>query len=266
MLMADGWQPTVLQLLPFTPNHAGHHPHPHSATTPYLTPYSTTPTTTHPQPSSASPRFATSSADVSRGFPVLAVTRKDKAAETGSGSQKGSETARSGGWGGVWAPSPSGGRVRASSERLVRSQTFVDGATGVSSSSSSSLLSSQHQPRARSVYATPKGSGNGGTPAGGNQGKAKSTGLQSRAQTTCSVADLTDRLIPRMGLRPESSSPDSGAGSLRNSPYLTSAAGAETSGNQNGGGGSARGLPKPAFPANALTPSNTTAAGVIGKL
>ncbi|XP_076466541.1 uncharacterized protein LOC143297893 [Babylonia areolata] len=274
MLMSDTWQPSVLQLLPFSANNASHHHHPASS-------FSSSSSLTPPHPtssSSTSPRYPLGPDGGSRGFPVLAVTRKENHHQhhTGTGSRGWSEDGGGGGgggkssgrrrgggsgggvggWGGVWASPPSPpttGRVRASSERMTRTQAAsldAGGGGGGGKDVTSSSASAVH-PRAKSECPT------------ASHGRLRSGGLQSRDHPTCTVTDLNDRIVARVGFRPDtSSSHDSALGSLRNSPYVTSAA-TETS-CSNGVGGSVRGLPKPAFPANALSPSNNSAAAVIG--
>lgn len=98
MLLSDTWQPAVLQLLPFSSNDA-----------------------CNPQPASSRLR-SLPTPDHSRGFPVLAVTRRDKeggASDTFGGRAQGTSGA---------GPSHSM-RARAASEKLTRSRTLMDPAS-----------------------------------------------------------------------------------------------------------------------------------------
>nr|KAG5703302.1 hypothetical protein BaRGS_025544 [Batillaria attramentaria] len=204
MLMSDTWQPAVLHLLPFSTNDAS-----------------------NPRPPSSACLRALPTPDHSRGFPVLAVTRRGK--DSGEG----------GGGGGLSGGFPPGNRltpqrrsspVRASSERLPRSQSQADLPLSTS--------------RAKSDYNDRRG--NRSVNSTSRQGNAL-----TRDNATCSITDLNERIMSRMMMRADSSSPDSAVGSHGNSPFSSATPEAfGTSGPQ--------GLPKPAFLSNGPSPNGVS--------
>ena len=107
MLLSDTWQPAVLQLLPFSSNDACNPQTPSSS-------------------SSSSARLRSlPTPDHSRGFPVLAVTRREK--EGGASDPAFVSSTGGRGQGALGAgPSQSTQASRAVSERLTRSQTVLD--------------------------------------------------------------------------------------------------------------------------------------------